>query len=70
MRRIIPWVLAAAITCGSVYLYLKSAATANRGAAASSTSAPRATIDRAKHTAKEIEQSTQVRVDDLAKKTE
>ncbi len=70
MRKIIPLVLAAAITCGTAYLLLKSAATSTRGAAAPGTSAPRATIDRAKHTAKEIEQSTEVRIDDLAKKTE
>ena len=70
MRKLIPLLLAAAITCGTVYLYLKSATASNRAAAAPGTSAPSATMERAKHAAKEIEQSTQVRIDDLAKKTE
>jgi hypothetical protein len=70
MRKLIPLLLAAAITCGTVYLYLKSATASNRVAAAPGTSAPAATMERARHSAKEIEQSTQVRIDDLAKKTE
>jgi len=69
MRKLLPLLLAAALTCATVYLYLKSAATSNRAAAAD-TSAPHATIERARHTATEIEQSTQVRIDNLAKKTE
>jgi len=70
MRKFIPLLLAAALTCGTVYLYLKSAATSNRAAAARDASAPRATVERARHAATEIEQSTQVRIDNLAKKSE
>jgi hypothetical protein len=70
MRSFIALLLAAALTCGTVYLYLKSAAASNRVAATPGTSAPSATMERAKHAAKEIEQSTQVRIDDLAKKTQ
>ncbi len=70
MRKFILLMLAAALTCGTVYLYLKSATASNRVAAAPGTSAPRATVERAQHAAKEIEDSTQVRIDDLAKKTE
>ena len=70
MRKLVPLKLAAAVTCGTLYLYLKSAATSSRAAASPGASAPRAVVDQARQTAKEIEQSTQVRIDDLAKKTE
>lgn len=70
MGKLVILVLVAALTCGTVYLYLKHAATAGRQAANGDELTPLKTVDQAQRTAKEIERSTQLRIDNLAKKTE
>ncbi len=70
MQRLIYLVLALALAGGSAYMLLKNVAAANRGAANQERSAPRERIDRAQNTARNIEQETQKRIDDLAKKSE
>ncbi len=70
MQRLIYLVLALALAGGSAYMLLKNVAAANRSAANQERSAPRERIDRAQDTARRIEQETQKRIDDLAKKSE
>ncbi len=69
MRRLVYLVVAVALTGATVYLYFKNAA-ASSGGAARGQSAPRQRLDQASRVAKDIERNTQIRVDDLAKKTE
>jgi hypothetical protein len=70
MQRLIYLVLALAVAGGSTYLLLKNVAVANRGAPNQERSAPREQIDRMQNVGKRIEQETQKRIDDLAKKSE
>jgi hypothetical protein len=65
--------LVAAMALGGfgVYMYLNKLAAANRDAVASETpSVPKQRLDRVRHVANGIEQDTQKRIDDLAKRSE
>ena len=70
MRRLIPLMIAAALTCDSVYLYATRIAAANRPPSPGEELTPPLTVPQARRTAKQIEQKTPVRIDDLAKRTE
>jgi hypothetical protein len=64
-------VVAMAVGSAAVYLYLNKLAAANRDAVASETpSVPKQRLDRVRHVANGIEQDTQKRIDDLAKRSE
>jgi len=71
MRKLIILLVAMALGGAGVYLYLNKLAAVNREAIASETpSVPKQRLDRVRGVAKGIEQDTQKRIDDLAKKTE
>ena len=71
MRKMIFLVVAMAVGSAAVYLYLNKLAAANRDAVASETpSVPKQRLDRVRHVANGIEQDTQKRIDDLAKRSE
>ncbi|HYR54553.1 MAG TPA: hypothetical protein VEM39_00420 [Myxococcaceae bacterium] len=71
MRKLIILVVAIALGGAGVYLYLNKLAAVNREAVASPTpSVPKQRLDRVRHVAKDIEQDTQKRIDDLAKRSE
>jgi hypothetical protein len=71
MRKMIFLVAVMALGGFGVYMYLNKLAAANRDAVASETpSVPKQRLDRVRHVANGIEQDTQKRIDDLAKRSE
>jgi hypothetical protein len=67
MQRLIYYLLALVLAGGSAYLYLTNA---NRSATAQGPSGPRERLDSVRKVAKDIEQDTQKRIDDLAKRSQ